>query len=771
MKKKIINLSLCGFMFFIAAFGLTTSNASDIFDDTTTSISSSSDMFDDNAEGSVSKGQSDIFDDKPKAKSKAEKNHVNKTDKASDNSASSKKQVKTAAKNISPGKTTIGVNVEGTKGAVKENLYSVADIETHKGKTPNTFYGKFIIINSPATTSLSSRDNIEFRMVVYWKFWTLMGEPVFNATARWQIRSVYLCDKESGMYSRYSSNQFDTGFEYVPPEVLEKVGIADMKILTEIFIGLNPSELRKGGGFSDLGHFIIDPGIISTPEVYVGWNDDVVGTLGYNIAGSPDWRQLILKRNSSVLKGYHESRDLTLDEYSDITSDERLYLPEDQAKDFIREAYEKKFSMRFNDILYVQYNTWPLREWLNDQNKVVAEKKSNQLKADKLQELRDLKKNKYSYTDAEYSNKINSLNSKYNNDPLRDIEMKDREIRAGKEDVRRLLALKRGEIDSRTLPGEKLYAFRDEKTGKYGYKYTGSDKIIIQAQYDFAIDFSEGLGCVKVYDKKEYEYRYGYINKDGVMVIPAEYDNAEDFREGLAVVKKDRKFGYINTKGETVVDFKYDSACSFSEGLASIGVKRDGDYGYSIYYGYINKEGVMVIPVKYDDANSFSDGLARIGIKKKKWQTYYGYINKDGVMVIPAKYEWANDFVEGLAAVKKDRKWGFIDKKGEIAIGFNYHEVRNFSDGMAAVNFINGTMVSPYGYIDKSGKLRIDTIYDSCGDFINGKATVKEHVSLTEDREGKTYYYDLYEIDKNGNRVSSKKRISEYVGTIYLRSG
>lgn len=55
---------------------------------------------------------------------------------------------------------------------------------------------------------------------------------------------------------------------------------------------------------------------------------------------------------------------------------------------------------------------------------------------------------------------------------------------------------------------------------------------------------------------------YGYCSIDGKTVIDAVYESAYSFSEGLAAVKVNGKWGFINTSGEVVVPCKYDEVDS-----------------------------------------------------------------------------------------------------------------------------------------------------------------------------------------------------------------
>ena len=71
------------------------------------------------------------------------------------------------------------------------------------------------------------------------------------------------------------------------------------------------------------------------------------------------------------------------------------------------------------------------------------------------------------------------------------------------------------------------------------------NNVVIEAQYECAMSFSEGLACVTKVGGKT-----GYINRDGEVVIPFEYDAGTAFRDGIARVKKDGRWAKITVDGE-----------------------------------------------------------------------------------------------------------------------------------------------------------------------------------------------------------------------------
>ncbi len=78
------------------------------------------------------------------------------------------------------------------------------------------------------------------------------------------------------------------------------------------------------------------------------------------------------------------------------------------------------------------------------------------------------------------------------------------------------------------LLAQELKHFKDKKD-RYGYK-NSEGKVVIEPQFQFAADFTEGLGGVQQND------RWGFVDATGKVVIPIQYDNVYTFSDGLAAV-------------------------------------------------------------------------------------------------------------------------------------------------------------------------------------------------------------------------------------------
>lgn len=115
-----------------------------------------------------------------------------------------------------------------------------------------------------------------------------------------------------------------------------------------------------------------------------------------------------------------------------------------------------------------------------------------------------------------------------------------------------------------------------------------SDKLMIQK------DFSEGLTCAIHWEKL-------FVNKYGNTINSEVYHDAKSFSDGLACVQKDYngKWGYIDKTGKLVIPYSFERASLFSCGFAC--VEQNGKYGV------IDKMGNFVIPAIYDRAKHVTE--------------------------------------------------------------------------------------------------------------------------------------------------------------------
>jgi hypothetical protein len=182
---------------------------------------------------------------------------------------------------------------------------------------------------------------------------------------------------------------------------------------------------------------------------------------------------------------------------------------------------------------------------------------------------------------------------------------------------------------------------------------------IVEPKYDWIDQFNEGLAPFS--DK----HKWGYIDREGIIIIEAQFDQVLGFSEGLACVKMKSKWGFINREGAIIIKPQFDDLPdSFSEGLVRI-AKYDRDIssfkkGETISvkskFGFADREGNIIIEPQYRQADHFSEGLASVEIDGKS-----GYINRYGHIIIEPVFDYALSFKNMKALVCMKQKWGFIE--------------------------------------------------------------------------------------------------------------
>ncbi len=228
-------------------------------------------------------------------------------------------------------------------------------------------------------------------------------------------------------------------------------------------------------------------------------------------------------------------------------------------------------------------------------------------------------------------------------------------------------------------------------------------------------EFSEGLAVFRLDDRE------GYVDMNGDVAIAAQFDQALPFHDGLAIVRSGSKFGWIDRRGESVIAAAFDKAQPFSDGLACVLVYDKGGYGY------IDRKGHWVIDAQFNYAYPFAEGRARAQLKGG-----YGYIDKAGKTVVepPGDYRISTDFSGGRAAFHHGAGWGYLDPSGTVAIAPVFFGGYAFHEGLARATLSGGMTPEGkrtekrFGYIGLDGSFVIQPQFDDAGDFNEGRAGV-----------------------------------------------
>ena len=328
-----------------------------------------------------------------------------------------------------------------------------------------------------------------------------------------------------------------------------------------------------------------------------------------------------------------------------------------------------------------------------------------------------------------------------------------------------------------------------EMNDKYGFINTKGE-IVIEAKYESASNFSEGLAVVGIPDteKESTQYskpqKYGYIDKEGNVVIEPQYEGCSDFKDGKATVKKGIKGAFIDKTGKELTDFKYTYGYSSSipqllgEGLALVDAS---DVGIKTgFYAIIdtNNDYRPIVNQSFGSVEELSSGLIAVKQADSANKGKYGYIDAKGNLVIDYQYDTAWTFINEMAMVEKDGKVGLINSKGEVIVDFKYPDSNNMvtvdfskdnngmillyngeqeiyfdKDGNEKIKLEKGISGRDFaegyakvekddkcGYIDTNGKLVIDYQYKSALDFSDGLAYVTKDSDTFEfiNNKGKT---------------------------------
>jgi hypothetical protein len=141
----------------------------------------------------------------------------------------------------------------------------------------------------------------------------------------------------------------------------------------------------------------------------------------------------------------------------------------------------------------------------------------------------------------------------------------------------------------------------------FGY-FDAQNPYMIIYGYEEARNFSDGLAAVKPIDKGG---KWGFIDKERKEVIEATFDWAWSFSEGLAMCEPNGKRCYIDKTGKIVIETDYGYAGSFLGGHAPVGSGGKPD-------SFIDKTGAVVASFNYDEVSHYGDDLW--GVKRNgKW--------------------------------------------------------------------------------------------------------------------------------------------------------
>lgn len=213
-------------------------------------------------------------------------------------------------------------------------------------------------------------------------------------------------------------------------------------------------------------------------------------------------------------------------------------------------------------------------------------------------------------------------------------------------------------------------ALADEGALK-SYLYLNGKRQVLSNKYEF-YPYSEGMARIR----SAKNGKWGYIDKEGIIVLNPRYDTAEDFRGGVALVSRNYESYLINTKGDKKsTSFHVDTTLKMSaEGVGYI-------KAYDGKYHFINSK-LEPFGAPFNLIHPFSEGIALVRDK----MNYLNYISPEGkLLFILKEFDEAGDFSEGKAWVMKNGKYGYVNTRGDLIVDTLFSYASNFKNNRAYV--------------------------------------------------------------------------------------
>lgn len=278
---------------------------------------------------------------------------------------------------------------------------------------------------------------------------------------------------------------------------------------------------------------------------------------------------------------------------------------------------------------------------------------------------------------------------------------------------------------------------------RYGYFDMVSKKRLTDELFNFAHQFSDGLGLVKTIGGS-----WKFIDRNGNDFLnDKRIIYANPFENGFAEVKVKNREGYtfIDKKGNLLTSETFKNCYGFSkDGLASVEDSSGKKKFIDTSGNYVGRS--------YDYCGIFCDGF--IVVKKEVSNTYdglcYNYMDVKGNEVFDdwLMYE-TKDFVNGFGIVGKrdnDKRYrvngyNYLTRGKKFLLSEWFYRCHRFKNGFAVVERENGM----YNIVDEQGKfVSGDRWFDKCYDFSEGFAVVSDAA------HSKRYDRCMNYIDMNG---------------------
>jgi len=208
-------------------------------------------------------------------------------------------------------------------------------------------------------------------------------------------------------------------------------------------------------------------------------------------------------------------------------------------------------------------------------------------------------------------------------------------------------------------------------------------------------------------DHHEAELKWGFVNDSGNEIIEAVYDNARDFSEGLAAVNHQAYWGYVNKEGKIQIGYNYKKATAFENGMAIV---EDAESNWQV----IDKSGTILLST---DESVIMKMHGEVALVKSK--SGLGLIEISGDTLLDFVHSKIY-FVEGsnMAYVQQNGTWEIVDGDNNV-IELNVEAI--YPSRTDRFRFKRS---GKYGFLDPFGEVVIDPKYDEAFNFYKGHTMV-----------------------------------------------
>ena len=194
--------------------------------------------------------------------------------------------------------------------------------------------------------------------------------------------------------------------------------------------------------------------------------------------------------------------------------------------------------------------------------------------------------------------------------------------------------------------------------------------------YPYVGNISEGL----LPYKEKIDGDFGYIDENGKVIIPPKFTGVESFKDGRAVISiaknYDYKYGLIDKKGNYIFEPIYGNMMTLGENRVALGKAIDPEKPYLGYkYALGDYNGNILTDFKYNSISQFDKGYSSVSLVK---ETYF--IDSEGVRAnnLPSlKGDGTLTFIGNLIKAMIDNRSSYLDLNGKIIWEENHSIVLN----------------------------------------------------------------------------------------------